>query len=483
MRPTILPMPTVSAIDKAEATEARPLSSRLSDRVHAQWIPGAGLMVLAFGLLVVASLLMAANQARLHDSMRWVDRTQSIVREAAALDIALVDVEAAARAYSLTGDQSFVGSYQMARKSVDDATAALGALVADNPVQSARLDALGPLLAQRMKRIETIVKADPSQSAAFFTPERIREGQALRKQVRAGLDAFRSDELDLLREREVYADAAATRSIWLVVVMVALSGMTAWLGLYLLQRERAQQRIRELQIELHHLSRVTTMGQTASMLAHEINQPLSATTNYLEASRRVLENEESPKAVKAAEMIKKASAQVHRAGEIVARLRRFIGKQETGRAPEDVETLITDAVSLLGTLGDGVHLRTEVAPNLPAILVDRVQIQQVLVNLARNAVEAMGNQGGSNLKISAIFQEPEAVRLSVVDNGPGLPDTVTRQLFKPFVSTKPDGMGIGLSICRAILLDHGGRIWVEPNPDGGTAFHFTVPAAASRKAA
>jgi C4-dicarboxylate-specific signal transduction histidine kinase len=182
-------------------------------------------------------------------------------------------------------------------------------------------------------------------------------------------------------------------------------------------------------------------------------------------------------------MLKKASIQVHRAGEIVGRLRRFIGKQEIGRGPQDVETLVNDAVSLLGSLGEAAQLRTEIAQNLPAVLADRVQIQQVLVNLARNAVEAMDGLERRDLRIIAAAQGVDMVRLSVADTGPGLPEVVTKQLFKPFVTTKPDGMGVGLSICRAILLDHGGKIWSEPNPEGGTVFHFTVPVAAPEKAA
>jgi two-component system sensor kinase FixL len=194
----------------------------------------------------------------------------------------------------------------------------------------------------------------------------------------------------------------------------------------------------------------------------------------------VLEGENPTKVEKAGEMLKKASAQVYRAGEIVGRLRRFIGKQETGRGPEDVETLITDAVSLLGTLGAAARLKTEIAQDLPIVLVDRVQIEQVLVNLSRNSLEAMVGRERRDLKITAIRQDPGMVRFSVFDTGPGLPEAVSKQLFKPFVSTKPEGMGVGLSICRAILLDHGGKIWTEPNPEGGTVFHFTVPVAPAR---
>lgn len=440
-------------------------------------MPGVGLVGLAFCLLVLAAILMAANQSRLRDSLNWLDHTQSVLRQAGNLDIALVDAESSARAYILTDDPTYLGNYHAARQVVDDTLQSLGTLVADNAGQVSRLDALRPILSQRMERFESVLAADPVARTQLSTPEQVKIGQTLRKQVRDALDAFRAAEIALLGERQARANGALSRSIWLVAAIVVLSGLTAGLGIFLLQRERGQQRIRELQTELQHLARVTTMGQTASMLAHEINQPLSATINYMEAIRRMLESDSTPKVVKAGEMLKKATAQVHRAGEIVSRLRRFIAKQETGRVPEDVETLVADAVSLLGSLGGAARLRTEVAPNLPVVMIDRVQIQQVLVNLARNALEAMAELDRRELTITAALTDGGMVRLSVADSGPGLPETVSKQLFKPFVSTKPDGMGVGLSICRAILLDHGGRIWVEPNPGGGTVFHFTVPVA------
>jgi two-component system sensor kinase FixL len=474
---------TAGAVGKSEAAgDAQPLSQRLRRQSRARWIPGAGLVGLAFGLLVLGAILMAANQSRLSDSLHWLDHTQRVLRAAADLDIAMVDVESSVRAYSLTADPTYLDGYHAARQVVDDTLSTLGTLVVDNPTQVSRLDALSPILAQRMARFEKIISADAAARSQFSTPDQVKIGQTLRKQIRASLDAFRADEIALLSERQESANRALTQSIWLVAAIVVLSGLTAGLGIFLLQRERGQQRIRELQTELQHLARVTTMGQTASMLAHEINQPLSATTNYLEAVRRVLESETAPKVLKAGEMLKKASAQVYRAGEIVARLRRFIGKQESGRVPEDVETLVTDAVSLLGSLHETARLKTQIAADLPVVLVDRVQIQQVLVNLARNAIEAMAGVERRDLAIVAVKADGEMVRLSVVDTGPGLPEAVSKQLFKPFVSTKPEGMGVGLSICRAILLDHGGRIWTEPNPGGGTVFHFTLPVAPAKNA-
>jgi signal transduction histidine kinase len=473
----------MSAVGNTETNDDRPLASRLRRRSRAHWFPGAGLMAVAVAMLVLGALLIAANQARLRESIQWVTHTQAVLSEATNLDIALVDIESAVRVYVLTGDGAYLDDYQNARRVVDSTITSLGALVVDNPSQAERLDALRPALAQRLARFEKIVTTSAEERAQLYTPESVKQGQVLRKQIRAGLDAFRAEEVALLGERQLSADHAVSRSVWLAGAIVVLSGMTAGLGIFLLQRERGQQRIRELQTELQHLARVTTMGQTASMLAHEINQPLSATTNYLEAIRRVLEKENSPTVQKAGEMLKKASAQVHRAGEIVKRLRRFMGKEETERNPENVETLVTDAVSLLGSLGEAARLKTEIASGLPPVMVDRVQIQQVLVNLARNAVEAMNGLDRRELKFVAVRQDATLVRVSVADTGPGLPDTVAKQLFKPFVSTKPNGMGVGLSICRAILLDHGGKIWVEPNPGGGTVFHFTMPVAASESTA
>lgn len=474
---------TVGTVGKSEtADDARPLAQRLRRQSRARWIPGAGLVGLAFGLLVLGAILMAANQSRLSDNLHWLDHTQRVLRAAADLDIAMVDVESSVRAYSLTSDPIYLDGYHTARQVVADTLSSLSTLVVDNPTQAARLDGLSPILAQRMARFEKLIAADAATRSQFTTPDQVKIGQTLRKQVRDSLDAFRADEVALLSDRQENANRALSRSILLVAAIVVLSGLTAGLGIFLLQRERGQQRIRELQTELQHLARVTTMGQTASMLAHEINQPLSATTNYLEAARRMVENETAPKVLKAGEMLRKASVQVYRAGEIVARLRRFIGRQESGRVPEDVETLITDAVSLLGSLHETARLKIQIAPDLPVVLVDRVQIQQVLVNLARNAIEAMAGSERRELAISAVKADGGMVRLSVADTGPGLPETVSRQLFKPFVSTKPEGMGVGLSICRAILLDHGGKIWTEPNPGGGTVFHFTVPVAPPRNA-
>jgi signal transduction histidine kinase len=452
------------------------LRRETSQTRRAGFVSGAGLLILAVLLLAVAAILLGANQRELSDSVQAVEHTEQVLRQASDLDIALVDTESASRAYILTDNTDYLTAYQNARGMVDKLIDRLAKLVADNPDQVSGIEAIRPLLQRRLARTDAAIAVDPSQRPKLFAPENVEAAQALRRDIRGRLDSFRANELGLLKLRQAHADHSMTVSAALAAATALFGAVVAGLGIFLLLRERGRNRIRELQAELHHLSRVTTIGQTASMLAHEINQPLTATINYLEALRRMISMPATPPE-KIVDTLQKASAQVRRAGDIVGRLRRFVGKQEAGRSPEDVAPMIADAVSLLGHLGDRVQIQTEIKADLPPVLVDRIQIQQVLVNLARNAIEAMANAERRDLAVGAILHDPKLVRISVSDTGAGMTPEVAKQLFKPFVSTKPEGMGVGLSICRAIILEHGGRIWSEPNAGRGTTFHFTMPVA------
>jgi len=463
--------------------------SSLADRLRSQasgerriWFPGAGLLVLAALLLALGVAMLAINQANLRDGFRAVVHTEEVLRQAANLDIALVDAESASRAYLLTDNADYLDAYHATRTSIDGLMGGLTNLVTDNPDQTARLVALQPLLQRRMARIETAIATDPAQRAQLYAPERVESGQQLRREMRAQLDAFRANEIQLLSQRQERANRAATISSVLAAVTAMLGVALAGLGIYIMQRERGLSRVRELQTELQHLSRVTMMGQTASMLAHEINQPLSAASNYLAASRRVLESAEGAPPAKVVENLEKAAAHVRRAAEIVGRLRRFVGRSESKRTAESVATLVEEAVSLLGTIGDATLIERQVPSNLPGVEVDRVQVQQVMINLIRNAVEAMASCQRRVLTIAAAPSGETLVEIRITDTGPGLPENVASNLFKPFVSTKVEGMGVGLSICRSIVIDHGGRIWAEPNAEGGTVFHFTLPIAGTKPA-
>jgi two-component system sensor kinase FixL len=223
---------------------------------------------------------------------------------------------------------------------------------------------------------------------------------------------------------------------------------------------------------------LTVMGQIAAALAHELNQPLTAATNYLEVGRRLLARGDSEAAGRAAGVVDNAASQVARATQIIRRLRDFVSKGESDRGAETVAQLIEEAsaLALIGVRDSGARVRLRIAPQLPEVIVDKIQVQQVLVNLIRNAVEAMEQGERRELMISATRARDGAVEIAVADTGPGIATEIAERLFQPFVTTKAHGMGVGLSICRAIVEAHGGTLRAEKNPDGGTIFRFSLPA-------
>lgn len=249
----------------------------------------------------------------------------------------------------------------------------------------------------------------------------------------------------------------------------------------LTERQRTEARLQELQTELVHISRLTAMGEMASALAHELNQPLSAIANYMKGSRRLLENRQDADSVLIRDAMEKAAEQSLRAGQIIRRLRDFVARGESERRIESVKKLIEEAsaLALVGAKEHGVRVRFQIDPVHDLVLVDKVQIQQVLLNLIRNAIEAMEQSERRELLIASSPRGGELVEVSVSDSGPGIAPEVSGQLFQPFVTTKRYGMGVGLSISRSIVESHGGQIVVEPNKGEGTVFRFTMPGVTS----
>lgn len=240
-------------------------------------------------------------------------------------------------------------------------------------------------------------------------------------------------------------------------------------------RQMTEARLQELQSELLHMSRLTTMGNMASALAHELNQPLSAIANYLKGSRRLIEQGET-NSDRLHDAIDKAGDQALRAGEIIRRLRDFVAHGESDRRPENLGKILEEAsaLALVGASEKGVRVRFELARDVDLVLADRVEIQQVMVNLIRNAVEAMHEATRRDLTIRTSANGADWARIEVADTGAGLSPQAAANLFKPFMTTKSQGMGIGLSISRSIIEAHGGEIWAEGNNTGGATFCFTL---------
>lgn len=247
----------------------------------------------------------------------------------------------------------------------------------------------------------------------------------------------------------------------------------------LTERYQTEARLEALQSELIHISRLSAMGTMASTLAHELNQPLTAISAYAEAIRDQLADPKAEELPMIREAMDEMAGEALRAGHIVRRLREFVARGEVETTVESLPQLVNEA-ALLGLIGareQGVEPRIDLDPYASPVLVDKVQIQQVLINLIRNAMEAMRDAESDPraLAISSRMDEQSGlVRVTVADTGPGLAPHVAEKLFTAFVTTKPEGMGLGLSICRTIVEANGGRIWMEPNPGGGAQFHFTL---------
>jgi two-component system, LuxR family, sensor kinase FixL len=244
------------------------------------------------------------------------------------------------------------------------------------------------------------------------------------------------------------------------------------------ERQKTEARLQELQTELIHISRLSAMGEMASALAHELNQPLTAIANYLKGSRRLLEDKTDEDAIMVRGAVDKAADQSMRAGQIIRRLRDFVARGENEKRVENLQKLVEEAsaLALVGAKDRNVRVTFKFGQVSDFVLADKVQIQQVVLNLMRNAIEAMEDVERRELVLSTNRRTDGMIDISVTDTGTGISSEIASQLFQPFVSTKSNGMGVGLSISRTIVEAHGGRISAVPNPDGGTIFSFSLRA-------
>jgi two-component system sensor kinase FixL len=236
--------------------------------------------------------------------------------------------------------------------------------------------------------------------------------------------------------------------------------------------------LQEIQGELARLARLNELGEMASTLAHELNQPLSAIANYSQGCARLLRELPDASADRMRVAVEEISRQSLRAGQIIRHLREFVTRGETEKAVEDVRKLVEEAgaLALVGSRERGIRSVFDFVAGADLVTADRVQIQQVLINLMRNGMEAMRDSETRLLTVRTAPSADGLVSIEVSDTGPGIAEDIATQLFKPFVTTKAGGMGIGLSISKRIVESHGGTIDVRRNSHGGATFRFTLPA-------
>ena len=244
----------------------------------------------------------------------------------------------------------------------------------------------------------------------------------------------------------------------------------------LTEREESEAKLEEARYELARLARLNELGEMASTLAHELNQPLSAIANYVQGCRRMLENLEDEHSTRMRGALDETAKQALRAGDIIRHLREYVTRGDTEKRPADIKTLVEEAgaLALVGSREHGIKSIFEFGPEEVFVMVDKVQIQQVLINLMRNAMEAMRDSDVKELLVST-HTVGERMRVEVADTGPGVSDEIAERLFQPFVTTKSGGMGVGLSISKRIIESHGGEMTAGRNAAGGATFVFSLP--------
>ncbi len=308
----------------------------------------------------------------------------------------------------------------------------------------------------------------------ILPPDRMTEDDEIMAQLRTGRSM---EHYETVRRHKDGHDVLVSLSVAPIYDASGAMMGTSKTARDVTERKRSEERLLGMQNELAHIGRLSAMGQMSAAIAHELNQPLTAVANYAKAAQRLLQNENpEPRQLQSArEAMEKAVTQTLRAGTIIRYLRDFVEKRESHKSPEDMNETIRQAVSLsmVGHSHTNIKLILALHPTLPRVPIDKVQIQQVLVNLVRNAMEAMAGVETRELGISSDVEE-DGVRITVRDNGPGFAPHVAARLFQPFVTTKADGMGIGLKICQSIIEGHGGTIEARQG-EPGAIFVIRLP--------
>ncbi len=298
--------------------------------------------------------------------------------------------------------------------------------------------------------------------------------------IRNYLDTGDAKIIGIGREAQARRKGGPVFPIDLSVGEIPTDGQPKFVGIVrdATKRKSAEEEIHQTRERLAQFGRLSTLGEMAASLAHELNQPLTAIATYTQACQRLIESGQSDDD-EILTALKKCIAQAQRAGEVIRRLRQFVKKKELGRREVSFDEIFRDLTVLaeVDARDNGVSLTIDVAKGLPRVLVDAVQIQQVILNLIRNGIDAMLNMNDSDeaVSVSVTKLDDKHIRIAVSDHGSGITEEARQKIFQPFFTTKSSGLGLGLAICHSIITSHGGVLNFNDNPSGGTTFQFTLP--------
>lgn len=442
------------------------------------------LISLAAVLTVLAGFPLSLNMSRFRENLSWVNHTNEVLHQLSATERALLQAESSERGYLLTGEATYLSTYSTSKDLIPNLLSSLQGLVADHSVQAGRVESLRSNIEARLEEMAHAVQLGPNRLTDALEVLTSAKANQLTPRIIQKLSELRRSELSMLADRQTSADRSGFLAIISAAALFIFALISATLGIFIFEHQRTLERERQLQesqARLFQLSRLTSMGEMAAAIAHELNQPLAAMVNYLRGSRRLLEGLTDERINKAREALDKAASQSLRAGEVIRRLRNFITQGEIALRVENTRAMVEEAVAIALRVAndDSVRITMQFEESAGYVLVDRIQIQQVLVNLVRNAVEAMEHSVRRELTISIRTAEDGMVVIKVTDSGPGIDPSVAPKLFQPFVTSKHNGTGIGLSIARTIIETHGGQLALDPTPDAGASFYFTLRSAAA----
>lgn len=353
-------------------------------------------------------------------------------------------------------------------------------LIIESEPECVKLQTIDGKLLEMNPAGRALVDADRSEEVVgasvyrFIAPEFWPAYEALTKRVFDGESGVLEFQIISLKGHRRWLETHAVPLRNSRGEIIALLGITRDIT----GRKRAEEEVRKHNTELAHVSRLTVICEMASTLAHELNQPLSAISNYTRGCMRRIRSSSSTREEILAAM-ELVCVQAERAGDIIRSVRAFVKKGDSSRAPSHISAIVRDAVRFAepDARHHGVPIVLRLAEPLPPIFADAIQIEQVILNIVRNAIEAMDNMrfGKREIAIETALCEDNLIEVRVRDMGPGMSSEQIEAVFDPFVTTKRTGMGMGLTISRSIIEAHGGRLWATANPDGGLTFRFRLP--------